>query len=91
MTEKEKSRPLVAQETGQVEMAREARFPCPNFITEAKERQPLVSDFLGRGPGNARHMKELKQLLNEDSRTIRRMIDHERRKQIPIVSDNQRG
>lgn len=78
--------------TGQEKRQGVAAIPYNYSTTGSLERQPLrVSDFLGRGPESALHMKELKQLLHEDSRTIRRMIEHERRNQIPIVSDNRRG
>ena len=54
-------------------------------------RQLRVSDILCRGRENAQTMRELKQVLNGDSRSIRLQIEQERRSGCPIVSDCQHG
>ncbi len=65
-------------------------YSCNHSTTNSSGRQLRVSDFLRYGRENALHLGELKQLLNKDGRTIRLMIQNERR-HIPIVSDNQSG
>lgn len=50
-----------------------------------------VSDVLCRGKANAQTMRELRQILNGDSRSIRLQIERERRSGCPIVSDCQHG
>lgn len=66
-------------------------FSKNDSTTSGAVRQPLVSDFLCRGRENGRTMRELRQILNGDSRSIRLQIEHERRQGVPIVSDCQRG
>lgn len=93
MSDKRKSRPLVAQETGQAETAAfgGAVISCNHSITDGAGRQLRVSDVLCRGKENAQTMRELRQILNGDSRAIRLQIEHERRSGCPIVSDCQHG
>ena len=94
MSEREKSRPLVAQGAGRTETAAcgKAAISRNYSITGGTERQERlkISDILPAERETALKMSELKQLLNEDSRTIRLMIQRERRR-VPIVSDNQNG
>lgn len=59
--------------------------------TTAATRQPRVSDILCRGRENAQTMRQLRRVLNGDSRSIRIQIEHERRAGCPIVSDCQHG
>lgn len=61
-----------------------------NYSTTAAAGCLQISDFLRHGRGNALHLRELKRLLHKDERTIRLMIQHERRR-VPIVSDNRSG
>ena len=68
-----------------------ASIPISNCTTAAAGRQLRVSDVLCRGVENAQTMKELRQVLNGDSRSIRLQIEHERRSGCPIVSDCQHG
>lgn len=92
MSDKRKSRPLVAQETGQAETATgQAAISMPYCNMAPAGRQLRVSDILCRGRGNAQTMRELKQVLNGDSRSIRLQIEQERRRGCPIVSDCQHG
>ncbi len=51
----------------------------------------MVSDFLGTGEESALPMRHLKSILHCDSRTIRRLIELERRQGIHILSNNQTG
>ncbi len=66
--------------------------PTTNSNHSSGKRQALiVSDFLGTGEESARSMRYLKGILHRDSRTIRRLIELERRQGIPILSNNQTG
>lgn len=61
-------------------------------ITGGAERQDKlkISDILPGELENALKLSELRQLFSEDSRTIRLMIQRERRR-VPIVSDCKHG
>ena len=50
-----------------------------------------VSDLLGRGQAAAVPLRHLVALTGLDGRTVRRMIEAERRRGFPILSDNCRG
>lgn len=50
-----------------------------------------ISDFLLCGQPNAITLRQLQALTNLDGRTIRRLIEFERRSGIPILSDNKTG
>ncbi len=50
-----------------------------------------LADFLGTGEESALPMRHLKSILHRDSRTIRLMIEAERRRGVPILSNNQTG
>lgn len=70
-----------------------ATISCVHCITEGKKRQLpklQVSDLLPHERENALKLRELKELFNADSRTIRLMIQRERQ-HIPILSDNRCG
>lgn len=63
------------------------------FTTGGKGRQLpklQISDVLPRGRESALKMRDLKELFSKDSRTIRLMIQRERRR-VPILSDNSSG
>ena len=63
------------------------------FTTEGKGRQLpklQISDVLPRERESALKMRDLKELFSKDSRTIRLMIQRERRR-VPILSDNMSG
>ncbi len=69
-----------------------AAAPTTNSIRSSGKRQALrIADFLEAGEGNARSMKYLKDILHRNSRTIRARIEAERRRGIPILSNNQTG
>lgn len=94
MTEKEKSRPLVAQETGQAETAAgKAHNSCNHFTTDGARRQVprlTIADLLPSRREDALKLREIKELVNADGRTARLMIQRERRR-VPILSDNMSG
>ena len=50
-----------------------------------------IVDLLGRGQSGAVPISHLISLTGMDNRTVRRMIEAERRQGIPILSDNCRG
>ncbi len=69
-----------------------AAAPITNSTRSSGKRQDLmVSDFLMVGEMNALPMRHLKSILHRDGRTIRLMIEAERRRGVPILSNNQTG
>lgn len=94
MTDKRKSRPLVAQETGQAETAAfgRAAISISNFTTAAADRQPgFIASLLLYGPENGLTLKDLVQLTQWPERAIRKEIEAERRAGALIISDNAHG
>lgn len=96
MTKKtENARPTV----GAVERAMESGRVCETVQPStqkntilAAERQPFrIADLLLRGQDNALPMRHLRELTGLDSRTIRRMIETERRNGALILSNNRDG
>ena len=61
------------------------------LTTTAAGRQRKVSDFLSHGRENAVPLRHLKKLLEVDGRTVRLMIERERRAGTPICADNATG
>lgn len=96
MSAKGKARPRRQPGTGQqmeaIAACGAANFSGSNCTTAAIGRQERlkISDILPGERENALKMSELKQLLSEDSRTIRLMIQRERQ-HLPIISDNFSG
>ena len=70
---------------------RAAISSCNHFNTAAAGRQIKVSDLLSRGRENAVPLRHLQNLLNTDGRTIRLMIERERRDGVPVCSDCRKG
>lgn len=93
MSEKEKAptREATRAEAAETAAFGRAAISCNYSTTAPAGRQLRVSDILCRGRGNAQTMRELKQVLNGDSRSIRLQIEQERRRGCPIVSDCQHG
>lgn len=94
MNDKRKSRPAGGTAgAGRTETAAfgGAATSCNYSTTGGAGRQLRVSDVLCRGKENAQTMRELRQILKGDSRSIRLQIEHERRSGCPIVSDCQHG
>lgn len=50
-----------------------------------------ISDILGRGQTEALPLRHLVEVTGWDGRTVRRMIERERRQGIPILCDNKAG
>ena len=61
------------------------------YSTDKANGQFQVSDVLLKGEKNAQTMRELRQVLNGSSRSIRLEIEKARRHGVPIVSDCQHG
>lgn len=61
------------------------------LTTTAAGRQRKVSDLLSHGRENAVPLRHLKKLLEVDGRTVRLMIERERRDGMPICADNATG
>lgn len=62
-------------------------FPKEDFNTLAGG----IASLLLRGPENAVSLRDLERLTGENGRTIRRQIEVERRRGIPILSDCKSG
>lgn len=65
--------------------------PYRDDITGRGGGQGTVSCFLMEGAQNGLHLRDLVCLIGEDQRTVRKMIHEERRRGIPILSDNKSG
>ena len=89
---KEKARPA----GGTAEQAkRESHWasgnPYGNYTTTQSGGQGTISRLLMEGAGNGLHLQDLVRLTGEDQRTARKMIHEERRRGVPILSDNASG
>lgn len=93
MNTKEKAPTSAATLTGAAaEMtACRASIPISDCTTAAAGRQRKVSELLNRGRENAVPLRHLKKLLEVDERTVRLMIERERRSGTPICADNLTG
>ncbi len=94
MTKTKRTRSSAATAGREVEAAalNTAAAPTTNSTRSSGKRQVLmVSDFLETGEGNARSIRYLKGILHRDGRTIRALIEQERRSGTLILSDNQHG
>ena len=56
-------------------------------ITAAPGGQLHIADYLSRGRGSALTSRELERLTNLDGRSVRLLIERERRSGTPILSD----
>lgn len=65
--------------------------PTNNSITKAAGVQVTISGFLHEGWENALPLRDLCQLTGMDGRQVRLVIQQERVKGVPILSDNQTG
>ena len=89
---KEKARPA----GGTAEQAkRESHWasgnPYGNYTTTQSGGQGTISRLLMEGAGNGLRLQDLVRLTGEDQRTVRKMIHEERRRGVPILSDNASG
>lgn len=51
----------------------------------------MIADYLLHGQQNAVSLRHLANVTGENSRSVRRKIEAERRRGVPILSDNERG
>lgn len=58
-----------------------------NCNIPASSGQLHIADYLSRGRGNALTRRELERLTNLDGRSVRLLIERERRSGTPILSD----
>ena len=63
----------------------------PQFTPNGPGGQWKISDLLSCGRENAISCRELERLTGLDGRTVRLMIERERRKGVPILADNTTG
>ena len=63
----------------------------PQFTPNGPGGQWKISDLLSCGQENATPRRELERLTGLDGRTVRLMIERERRKGVPILADNATG
>ncbi len=75
------------------EQAREAT--CNDSLPEKEYstsvRVASITEFLKPGADNGIHLVELMLLTGADGRTVRKAIESERRRGVPILSDNKSG
>ena len=93
MNAKEKAPTSAATLTGAAaEMtACRASIPMSDCNTAAADRQIKISAFLSHGQENAIPRRELEKLTGMDGRTVRLMIEQERRGGTPICTNNLTG
>ncbi len=63
----------------------------PDFTTSESNGQVEISKLLGYGPSEAITGRKLADVIGEDTRTVREMIEAERRRGTPILSDCANG
>lgn len=68
-----------------------AAISCDYSITTVAGRQRKVSEFLSHGQENAVPLRHLTKVMNTDERTVRLMIERERRSGTPICADCSTG
>lgn len=94
MSREKKTRPSVgalgrAVETGSAMQA--DTTSKPQFTPNGPGGQRKVADLLSHGRENAIPRRELEKLTGLDGRTVRLMIERERREGSPILADNATG
>ena len=94
MNRENKTRPSVgalgrAVETGSAMQA--DTTSKPQFTPNGPGGQRKVADLLSHGRENAIPRRELEKLTGLDGRTVRLMIERERREGSPILADNATG
>lgn len=93
MSKKEKARPGAGTPERAAETAAfgRAAISCDYLTTMAADRQRKVSDFLSHGRENAVPLRHLTKVMDTDERTVRLMIERERRSGTPICADCSTG
>lgn len=88
MNAKENAHPIVAATERAAETAAcsRAAISYQHYSTAECDRQPKIADLLCRGQENAVPLRDLCSMTSFDERTVRRMIERERRAGIPILS-----
>ena len=70
---------------------RAATLSDTQFITPTPGGQRPISELLGVGAENGITRRELERLTGLDGRSVRLLIERERREGVPILSDNASG
>lgn len=93
MNKNENTRPAggTAERAAAEMTACRASIPMSDCNTAAADRQIKISAFLSHGQENAIPRRELEKLTGMDGRTVRLMIEQERRGGTPICTDNLTG
>lgn len=92
MSKKEKARPT----GGTAEQARQGNhwasgIPCNKYNVRGACRQFEIAELLGHGPENGLRLYDLSRLTGWTGRDVRRIIQAERLRGVPILSDNVNG
>lgn len=92
MSEKEKARPAgsAAEQAGQGNHWTSG-IPCNQYNPHGGCRQFEIAELLGHGPENGLRLSELVSLTGRKGREVRRAIQAERLRGVPILSDNEHG
>lgn len=93
MNKSENTRPAggTAERAAAEMTACRASIPMSDCNTAAADRQIKISAFLSHGQENAIPRRELEKLTGMDGRTVRLMIEQERRVGTPICTNNLTG
>ena len=93
MSAKEKARPAggTAERATETAAFSGAAISCNHSNTVTTGRQIKIAAFLNHGQENAIPRRELEKLTGMDGRTVRLMIEQERRGGTPICTDNLTG
>ena len=94
MANKQKARPGAAtpgRAQGKQTIVGAAVNPTVQSTTPAGAGQRSIADLLGVGRENAIPRRDLERLTGLDGRSVRLLIERERRAGTPICSDNQNG
>ena len=93
MNKSENTRPAggTAERAAAERTACRASIPMSDCNTAAADRQIKISAFLSHGQENAIPRRELEKLTGMDGRTVRLMIEQERRGGTPICTNNLTG
>lgn len=93
MNKNEKTRPAggTAERETAEKTAYKVSIPVSDCNTTAAGRQIKIAAFLNHGQENAIPRRKLEKLIGIDGRTVRLMIEQERRSGTPICTDNLTG
>lgn len=88
MNAKEKAHPVTAitEQASGTAACSGAAISYLDFNTAEVARQPKIADLLCRGQDNAVPLRDLCSTTGLDGRTVRRMVEQERRAGTPILS-----